>query len=72
MRETLTISLPGKTKRLIEKAADESGQTTSEYVRLAVYQRLWQSAVGESRRKAVPKARARKVYTDEEVFKLIS
>jgi hypothetical protein len=72
VRETLTISLPGNTKRLIAKAADESGLTTSEYVRLAVYRKLWQDAVDESRRRAVPKARARGVYTDEEVFRLIS
>src|SRR6266545_6726119 len=28
MQETLTISLPGKTKRLVERAAVESGLTT--------------------------------------------
>jgi hypothetical protein len=72
MRETLTVSLPGKTKQLIERAARGSGLTTSEYVRLAIFRRLWQDASEESRRRAVPRARARGVFTDEEVFRLIS
>ncbi len=72
MRATLTISLPGKTKRLVERAAGESGLTTSEYVRLAIFRKLWQDAATESRRVAVPRARARGVYTDEDVFRLIS
>jgi hypothetical protein len=72
MRATLTVSLPGKSKRLIERAARESGLTTSEYVRLAVFRKLWQDAAAESRRIAVPRARAQGVFTDEEVFRLIS
>jgi hypothetical protein len=72
MRETLTVSLPGKTKRLIARAARESGLTTSEYVRLAIHRKLWQDAVTESRRLAVPRARSRGVFTDEDVFRLIS
>jgi len=72
MRETLTVSLPGKTKRLIARAARESGLTTSEYVRLAIHRKLWQDAATESRRVAVPRARLRGVFTDEDVFRLIS
>lgn len=72
MREKLTVSLPGKTKRLIERAARESGLTTSEYVRLAIFRKLWQDAAAESRRSGVPRARSKKVYTDEDVFRLIS
>jgi len=72
MRETLTISLPGDSKRLVEDAARASGLTVSEYVRLAVFRRVWEDAVAESRRTAVPRARAKGVYTDDEVFRLIS
>ena len=72
MRDTLTISLPAKTKRLLERAASESGLTTSEYVRLAIFRKLWQDAAAESRRVSVPRARGRGVYTDEDVFRLIS
>ncbi len=72
MRETLTVSFPGKTKRLIERAARENGLTTSEYVRLAVHRKLWQDAAAESRRIAVPRARSKSVFSDEDVFRLIS
>jgi uncharacterized protein (DUF1778 family) len=72
VRDTLTVSLPPKTKRLIERAASESGLTTSEYVRLAIFRKLWKDAAEESRRIAVPRARAKGVFTDEDVFRLIS
>ena len=72
MRETLTVSLPAKTKRLVERAASESGLTTSEYVRLAIFRKLWQDATAESRRVGLPKARALSVFTDEDIFSLIS
>jgi len=72
VRETLTVSLPGKTKRLVARLARESGLTTSEYVRMAIYRKLWADAVEESRRIAVPRARRKGVYTDEDVFRLVS
>ena len=72
MGETLTISLPGKTKELVERAASENGMTTSEYVRLAIFHELWKDATLESRRRAVRAARSRGVFTDEDVFRLIS
>lgn len=70
MRNTLAISLPAETKRLLERAASESGLTMSEYVRLAIFRKLWQDAAAESRRVSVPRARARGVYTDEDVFRI--
>ncbi len=72
MRETLTISLPGKTKQLVERAAREGGLTTSEYVRQAIFRELWKDATVDSRRRAVPAARDRGIFTDEDVFRLIS
>lgn len=72
MRETLTVSLPQRTKRLIARIASESGLTTSEYVRMAIHRKLWQDAVTESRRVAMPRARAKGILTDEDVFALIS
>ena len=68
--ETLTFSLPTAIKQLVERAASDRGLTTSAYVRLAIFDKLWRDAVAESRRVAVPKARTRGVFTDEDVFRL--
>lgn len=72
MRATLTISLPPKARRAIARAAKRQGVTQSEFVRRAVQHELWAEGVGWSRRVLVPKAKAKGVYTDEDVFKIIS
>ena len=72
MRERLTVRLPPRTQRLIARAATESGLTTSEYVRMAIQRKLWQDAVAESRRVRIRRARTKEVFTDEDVFALIS
>jgi hypothetical protein len=41
-------------------------------MRLAVVRKLWQEAMQESRRISVPRGRSQGIYTDEEVFRLIS
>jgi hypothetical protein len=41
-------------------------------VRRAIFRQLWEDAAEESTRLALPEARARGVYTDEDVFRLIS
>jgi hypothetical protein len=55
-----------------QRAGEPAGLTTSEYVRMAIHRKLWQDALTESRRVAVPRARAKGVFTDEDVFALIS
>lgn len=72
MRKTLTVSLPDGTKGLIERLARAEGLTTSEYVRRAIFRQIWYDAAVESRRIAMPRARSRGIYTDEDVFRLIS
>jgi hypothetical protein len=52
--------------------AKSQGLTESEFVRRAVQRQLWAEAFEETRRKLVPKARAQRLYTDEDVFKVIS
>jgi hypothetical protein len=37
-----------------------------------VKRQLWVEAFEESRRKAIPQARAAGIYTDEDVFKIVS
>jgi len=72
MRTTLTISLAPEARRQIASAARRRRLSESEFVRRALQTQLWSDAFEETRRKMVPKARARGIYTDEDVFKLVS
>ena len=72
MREAMTISLPAGLRREMQQAAADSGVSASEFVRDAIQRKLWLDAFDATRRKVVPKARAAGIYTDEDVFKLVS
>lgn len=72
MRATLTVSLPLSLRRDVARAAKARRVSESEFVRSAVQRHLWADAFEETRRRAVPRAQALGVYTDEDVFKLIS
>lgn len=72
MRATLTISLPPVLRRDVSLAAKVQRVSESEFVRRAVQRQLWTDAFEETRRKIAPSARAQGIYTDEDVFKMIS
>ncbi len=72
MRETLTISLPNDLRRNLNKMAKAEGVTASEFVRRSVKVALFRRSLQAARRELVPQARARGIYTDEDVFKIIS
>ncbi|MBI3851609.1 MAG: CopG family transcriptional regulator [Verrucomicrobia bacterium] len=72
MRATLTISLPPVLRRDVSRAARVQRVSESEFVRRAVQKQLWADAFEETRRRLAPKARAQRIYTDEDVFKLVS
>ena len=72
MRATLTISLPVKLRQQVARASRLSHLTQSEFIRKAVQDKLWEDAIDESRRMLAPRARAMGIYTDEDVFKIVS
>jgi predicted transcriptional regulator len=72
MRATLTISLPKDLRRNLDKMAKAEGVTGSEYVRRAIKADIFRRAFRAARRELVPQARAQGIYTDEDVFKIIS
>ena len=72
MRETITVSLPGEMRRKVARAAKRQKLTASQYVRDAVRRKLWLDALDETRRALIPKARAMGIYTDEDVFEIVS
>jgi len=72
MRATLTISLPKDLRRSLDKMAQAEGVTGSAYVRRAIKADIFRRALRAGRRELVPQARAQGIYTDEDVFKIIS
>lgn len=72
MRTTATISLPPKLQREVARAARQADMSLSEYIRGAIQNKLWEDAFDQSRRQLEPTARSMGIYTDEDVFALIS
>ena len=72
MRTTLTISLPKKMRREVSRTARALHLTESEFARRALQDRIWEEAFEASRRQVVPLARAKGIYTDDDVFRLVS
>jgi hypothetical protein len=68
----MTISLPAVLRRELGRAAKRQGMTESEFVRRAVQQQIWADTFDKSRRLLLPKARAKGIYSDEDVFKAVS
>lgn len=72
VRETLIISLPGKLRQQLAKAAKRDHLTLSEFGRKAMQDKLWEDAMDGSRRRLAPMARVLGIYTDEDVFERFS
>ena len=72
MRATLTISLPPTLRKNVSKAAKAQHMTESEFVRDALRRRLALDRFHSLRDRAVAQAQAQGIYTDEDVFKIVS
>ena len=72
MRETLTISLSPPIRKEIERAAREEGVSRSEFVRKALKSALFKRSLRMAREEAVPRARRKGIYSDEDVFSTVS
>ena len=72
MRATLTISLPLALRRNVSRAAKSQRVTESEFVRDAVRRRLALDRFRGLRDRAQAQAQAQGIYTDEDVFKIVS
>jgi len=72
MEEVLTIRVPKGTRRKLEKRARAENLSLSQYVRRALEAEQLAGAFEAARRDLVPKARAKGIYTDEDVFTIVS
>jgi predicted transcriptional regulator len=72
MEEVLTIRVPKGTRRRLERLARAEKLTLSQYVRRAIEAEQLLGAFEAARASLLPRARARRVYTDEDVFAIVS
>jgi predicted transcriptional regulator len=72
MNEVLTIRVPKGTRRRLERLARAEDLTVSQYVRRALEAEELAGALEAARADLVPVARRKGIYTDEDVFKIVS
>lgn len=72
VEEVLTIRLPKGTRRRLERRAKAQKLTVSQLVRRALEQEELLSSLASARAELVPQARAQGIYTDEDVFAIVS
>ncbi len=72
MQEVLTIRMPKGTRRRLERRARAQKLSVSQLVRRALEQDELLSSLASARTELLPQARAQGIYTDEDVFALVS
>ena len=72
MRETITISLPKDMRKALDRVTKERGVSRSDVVREALRRTLFLEEFQALRERLIPLAQKQGIYTDEDVFKLVS
>jgi metal-responsive CopG/Arc/MetJ family transcriptional regulator len=72
MRKTITISLPEKVKKILDKITEQKHLNRSEVVREALRQYFSRQEFRRLRGLMLPEAEKRDIYTDEDVFQKVS
>lgn len=72
MQEVITIRVPSGTRQKLEARARAEKLTLSQYVRRALDAEELLAAFEAARADLVPQARSRDIYTDEDVFRIVS
>lgn len=68
----VTIRLDSGLEEMLDRVCRETGRSRSEVVREALRRQLTLELLEEARRQLIPFAEAQGIYTDEDVFKLVS
>jgi metal-responsive CopG/Arc/MetJ family transcriptional regulator len=72
MRESISISLPEDIKAELDRFSEERGTSRSDTVRAALQEYLFIRRFRELRAQMVPLAEAQGIFTDEDVFRIVS
>lgn len=72
MRETVTVSLPQKIRRELDRIAAREGVSRSDVLRASLEEYLFVRRFRALRQRMLAAAQARGIYTDEDVFDRVS
>ncbi len=72
MEDTMTITLPAKVKSALEGVIQEEGISPNELISTALEEFLFFRNLRSLRERMIAKAQAQGIYTDQDVFDLIS
>lgn len=72
VEEILTIRVPKGTRRKLEQRARAEKLTLSQYVRRALDAAQLADALKAARADLIPQARAKGIFTDDDVFDIVS
>lgn len=72
MEEVLTIRLPKGTRRRLERRAKAQKLSVSQLVRRALEHDELLTSLASARTELLPQARSRGIFTDEDVFAVVS
>jgi len=72
MRSVLSISLPDKVARELDRFAKDQGRNKSDVVKESISIYLWESRFEGARKKLGGRARKKGMVTDEDIFKAVS
>lgn len=68
----ITIRLDPGLEEMLDRVCRETGRSRSEVVREALRRQLTLELLEEARRELIPFAEAQGIFTDEDVFRLVS
>lgn len=72
MRSTITISLPESVRKQLDRVSNDEGVSRSDLVRESIRDYLFIRQFRTMRKRMIPKASRRGVYTDQDVFDRVS
>ena len=72
MRDTITISVPRGLRKELDAMAKEEGVSRSDLVRECLRRELFLKGIRAFRERMIPRAQKMGIYTDEDVFKIVS
>jgi len=72
MREAVTISLSKELKERLDKLANSEKVNRSEIVKEALKRYLAVNEFQKIRRQMIPKAESRGIFSDEDIYKIVS